>query len=239
MRTTVLKIGVLLLSMGCVVTGCGDKLMKLTNEEQTMIADFSAHVVSELNSRQREGYVPISDELLLEIQEKEKTQQETAVKKEKENVSPEESKDQEKGKNQHPTGTLTEALQLSGLQAKFKGYDIKKDYIKSDVFSMTAPKGKKYLVLNVGLKNITKSKISCDLLSPKPEFVLTLNGTVKATALTTVLLNDLSTYTGKIKAKKTENMVLLFEVAEEETGSIESLSIEVTMNGTTLEVPLK
>ncbi|MCR4955354.1 MAG: DUF4352 domain-containing protein [Lachnospiraceae bacterium] len=220
----------LIVTMLFSLTGCGaEQMVELTDDERTKIVQFSAHVIGEFNKSQPEGYRPLNKNQIdkLNAPEEETKEEETNTEEAKENSS---SGTSEAGDttSTEKTVTLTEALGISGIKATVSGYKVRKDYVKDNVFAMSAAKGNKYIVMNVKIKNTGSSKVKCNILKKNLRLKLDINnGEGNATALTTLLPNDFSTYNGSVKAGKTVKTVLVFEVPEQLTKSISELKLQV------------
>ena len=127
--------------------------------------------------------------------------------------------------------SLKKALQLSGINAVYRSYELVPSYQASQSYMVRASSGNELLVLHVNLKNSGSKTAECDILSKMPSFQLTVNGDVSVSADTTILLNDLGTYQGKIRAGEKARTVLIFQVKKGEIKSMDNMDLEVTVNG--------
>lgn len=73
--------------------------------------------------------------------------------------------------------------------------------------------------------NTSEQDVELDLFSKEGHYYASVNGNSKVEAYTTLLLDDLSTYYGNIEPGETEELVLLFEVEEQE--QIDTLELDV------------
>ena len=101
-----------------------------------------------------------------------------------------------------------------------------------------ANSGNELLVLHVNLRNDTDETVKCDILSKMPSFRLTINGELSVSADTTILLNDLGTYQGSIKAGKKAGTVLIFQVKKGSVKKSDSMELEVITDGNSSRVQL-
>ncbi len=219
---------VLVLALSLMTTGCGTKLIKLTDSEREQIVQFSAHIISEFNRSQPEGYRPLNKKQIQAIKEpqKEVSVQENTVNTENTDSSDTSNSNSEK-EAQNTISTLTEAIGVTGIEATCKGYTIQKDYVQDDVFAMNAEQGKEYVVVKIELKNTTGLKIRCNILDKKAKFSLQINdGEKTVDALTTLLTNDFSTFDDEIKAGKSKNAVLIFEVEKGQADNSTQLALQ-------------
>ncbi len=233
MRKKRLAAAALAFSVATIACGCGDQMFEMTDDEKAVIVNYSAHVVSKFNTRQPEGIQDVSVlEKLLDDEEKrqeEKKQEEQAKKedtagREDHAALPDDSGQKTEQKNYV---SLSNALQLDGIDAAYKSYEVCSAYKGSDSYSISAGSGKDLLVLHVNLKNQGNKTVNCDILSKSPSFMLNVNDKVHVPADTTILLNDLGTYQNKIKAGETKKTVLIFQVRHNAAKTVKSMDVEV------------
>lgn len=259
MKKNRLAAGALALAVSITACGCGDQIYELTNEEEAFIVQYSAHVVSKYNKLQTEGIEDVTvlkalrelrekeaEERRRQEQEEEKQQEEKQQ--EKEQQEKEQQKEDQTGTN--PDGTpqqekpavnyvsLNQALQLNGIDAVYRKYDITSTYHASASYMVRANSGNDLVVLYVNLKNKGSKAAECDILSKMPSFRLTINGELSVSADTTILLNDLGTYQGTIRAGNKAKTVLIFQVKHGAVKKVETMDLEVTIDGTSSQVQL-
>lgn len=125
--------------------------------------------------------------------------------------------------------TMEEVMGLpEGVTVAFLGQETYSSYPnESDYFSVTASDGKKIVVLKFSLTNTTEQELSVDLLSSGATYRITLNENFSYNALTTGLLEDLSTYENSLPAGGSAEAVLLIEVEDSVSEEILSVGIIV------------
>lgn len=125
--------------------------------------------------------------------------------------------------------TMEEVMGLpEGVTVAFLGQGTYSSYPEeSDFFSVTASEGKKIVVLRFSLTNNSEQEQSVDLLSSGASYRITLNDNYSYNALTTGLLDDLSTYKGTLSAGGSAEAVLLIQVEESVSEEILSVGIIV------------
>ena len=134
--------------------------------------------------------------------------------------------------------SLEQALGLGNVvTAAYSHYDVTDSYVEADYFSMNASAGKTYVVIHIDL-TATGGEASCDMLSKKLYYRLSINGEKAVGAQTSILLNDLSTYQGTVGAQPTD-CVLLFEVSADKAQNITSLDLKVGASGNMSTVKLQ
>lgn len=245
MKRTKVKLCAVLLMTALMTTGCGDEVYQLTDEEETLIVNYSAHIVSKFNTRQPDGlvYVAVSPEVTGDTEETETESVEEDTTETEEPVAAEETEETEENvipgeeENIEPQQTtLTEALGIAGVEAEFVSAELKDSYIEEDFYAIDASAGNTYLVVNVSLTNTTEEDIDCDILSAIPQFQADVNELGNISAETTILLNDLSTYQGVIPADGSVDTVVLFQVPKDTVTQVDTLKLQINMNGAWMEI---
>lgn len=239
MKKNRLAAGALAVAVSITACGCGEQIYELTEEEEAAIVYYSAHAVSKFNKKQTEGIQDVAAlKALRELKEKEaekrREQMEEEEKERQEKLGQQEEDDSSNGQNTQPGVSyvsLKQALQLSGVDAVYRSYELVSAYKASQSYMVRANSGNDLLVLHVNLKNSGSKTAECDILSKMPSFRLTLNGDVSVSADTTILLNDLGTYQGRIRAGDKARTVLIFQVKKGAVKSIESMDLEVKIGG--------
>lgn len=226
--------GAVIAAAGMLLTGCGDELKTLTEGEEAIVINYSAGTLAKFNKRQMDGMTVVA---LQEEETETETKEPVVPKEEAEELSknkPEKQEQETEQPKQEETEKkvdLTQAVAVSGVEIKYKGYEISSSYEESDYFSMAAEQGNTYLVMKFNIKNTGKQEAVCDILGKKPVFTLTLNGTSSYKNEVTLLPNDLSTYSDTLAAGASAKAVLIFEVPIKETEKITSIEAGVQMNG--------
>lgn len=231
-KKRVLFLGISLL-LCFVFSGCGDTMYSLTEEEEQLIVDYTAKVVAKYNKASDVGvsklYFSSEDE-------------DTEESEEQNDVGEEEIPDSpDIGTTEGATGEATsqvsfgEAFGFESVEFSNEGFEVEQEYNNSDMVLLKAPKGKNYFVLNIKATNVSDSAVDLDLLSADPKFTVSLNGNSYNNE-TTILLNDLTTYQGKLSAKGSTNLVILFLVPATSKEEIGDISLAATINGVTANI---
>ncbi len=250
MKKRKLAAGALALAVSVTACGCGEQVYEMTKEEEAVIVHYAAHAVSKFNKKQPEGIEDVTalkammeQEAREKQKEKEKKQQE---KEEKKKAAEDKKKDNSSGSSETPDQaepqkkyvSLSRALGLGSIKAVYRGYDTAAAYQASQSYMIRANSGNELLVLHVNLRNDTDETVKCDILSKMPSFRLTINGELSVSADTTILLNDLGTYQGSIKAGKKAGTVLIFQVKKGSVKKSDSMELEVITDGNSSRVQL-
>ena len=79
------------------------------------------------------------------------------------------------------------------------------------ILHWTTSTGKKLLVLRFHLTNGSEQEETIDLLNTNSRYIITVNDSIRANALTTMLPNDMSTYAETLEPGQSQELVLLLE----------------------------
>lgn len=244
--------GALVLAVTMMFAGCGEQVYDLTEEERAAVVQYSAHVVTKFNKEQPEG---IRDVAALEAEMALEAEQEKEDEKEKEpevdSAADDAAADDAPADNGAQENTqqdaaepgvsyvsLNQALQLGGVDAVYRDYELTDQYAETESYAVSANSGNTLLILHIRLKNNSSRAADCNILAKLPVFNLKINGEVSTASDVTILLNDLSTYEGSIAAGEAADTVLVFQVRKGSLGGIKTMDLDVTVGETTSTVQL-
>lgn len=253
MKGRKISCGLLAISM-MFMTGCGEPMLEMTDEERSIIVNYAAHVVSKYNNYQGEGMTYVSKEekerLANENKEQENEQQPeeeepSVAELPQEEIPGTEPQPQEQPQNtEQPSEevasvTLQQALGFGeAIQATYNGYDVMPNYVEGDYYALDADAGKTFLIMHIDLTNQTAEAMNCNLLAAGPVFTLTVNDGYKVNAETTILLDDLGTFSADLQVGETASTVLLFQISEEQVAKIEKIGLQVYINNEKFDINL-
>jgi hypothetical protein len=208
------------------MTGCGDKLEKLSKEQEDAIVAYSTACVGRYNKNQNKGFIRYAEE--------KKTETKTDKKEEKseENASKPDNVTKETGTS------LNDALKVEGMNFTSEGTQVTEKYTYGDYVSLRPNSGKSYLVYKVKGTNTSQNEVNIDFLSKGYKFNFTINGTEVASNDTTILLNDLSTYQATVKPGEEVELVLLFQFPSSKVANMTSQSMEMVDGDQTIKIGL-
>jgi hypothetical protein len=127
-----------------------------------------------------------------------------------------------------------------GIFLTYSGYSVAGSYAdEKDVFSITATKGNKLLVLNFKLINTSGMDVTVDMVKANPHFQVILNGTNVGYTNVTMLDNDLSSFAGTIPAGAKQNMVLIKQMNQDKVKTVDTLGLIGTLGGDTITFNLE
>ncbi|MCF0186621.1 MAG: hypothetical protein HUJ98_09075, partial [Bacteroidaceae bacterium] len=130
--------------------------------------------------------------------------------------------------------SLSDCIGIDGIEFSLDSFDVTPEYKASSSFILQESSGKKYLVLKLKGKNVTDSTIALDNSAGNDSvYTLILNDQYEADALKTVIINDLTSYYGKINPSEEKDFILIFVYPDSQVEGIGALSLEVTSNGVT------
>lgn len=250
MKKRVLAV-LVVLAMMLTLTGCGEELYEMTDQERQIIVDYAAHIIAKYNIRQPEGYTYVyeppveeEDEDFSEFDDETETQEgDTQAEDGVDNNDTDDAEDVNHDSHDNDSDVdstdslkktnLSEALGLGTLKAVFTGAQY---CLKYDTF--VPEYGCGLCVVNVTIENPTDRAIKLDMLSRLPKFKARINDQVNLKASITILLDDLSTFQGDIPANGRVDTVVIFQFQDDSIVDIEQLSMSVEVDGKTSVVDL-
>lgn len=251
MKKNRLAAGALALAVSITACGCGDQIYEMTEEEEAAVVHYAAHAVSKFNKKQSEGIEDVAVlKALRELKEQEAEERRKQREEEEQKQEEEQKPAADSGQAETSSGeqgaqpevnyvSLKQALKLgSGMNAVYRNYELTSAYQASQSYMVRANSGNELLVLHVNLKNGGSKTAECNILDKMPSFRLTINDELSVSADTTILLNDLGTYQGRIRAGEKARTLLIFQVQKGAVKSVDSMDLEVTINGASSLVQL-
>ncbi len=209
-------------------TGCGTPLYELTENEEAIIANYSAYVISKYNSFQRDGM----NSVVPEIQEEDTESAEEAVASDTEATSD--------GADSVQTLSLAQALNLpEGIDVTYDGFSIAPSYKEGSYYALEADSGYSYLIMNFTLTNSSDGACELDLFSEAPKFSMEIDGGNQITAEQNFLTYSLATYEGTVEAGDSVGLVLLFSVKDDTDESSVSPQLYIDEQDGTYSVNLQ
>lgn len=227
--------------------GCGTEPYVLTEQEETVIVNYSASVVAKFNTYQKDGLTYLIDEETEEADDF--TDAEFS---EEEDVKGQETFEggdglegeviaEEDVSGVGQQAVMNDIFGAGGLDIVYTGNEIKDNYVEGNVYSLESEPGKAYLILNFDISNGSENDIELDNITSSPSFKVSFadadGGIVEADAYSTILLNDFTTYIDNIAAGETKQAVLLFEVSDTIT-EVGEFTLQVELDGNIYEINL-
>lgn len=220
---------VLLLVLLC---GCGDE-SSLTEEENDLIAHYAANQVLQHNPEYEERLATTEqasgDDAATTTQTPE-----TAT---TQDVQTAETDTSAAVQTEATTENVSYVTDVSGLYENlnlnviYAGYTIARQYTDKNTSSLAveASDGKRLLIVKLDIKNTSRETLQVDMLNQNYQYSLHTDTDVVEPMLT-MLDDDFTVYTGKLKAGASRKTVILFEIPKEAEKPL-NYTLEVS-NGT-------
>lgn len=203
-----------ILTVSLFLSGCGNQIPDMTEEEQALIVSYAAEVVERHDSNHSSR---LESEEVVELKKEEKAQKEAK----KEQLRQEEAEEEKNNEASSPEATKQEAeltlddvIGTDGFTFSYEGYELTDsfpDVGEETYFAMNATEGQKLLVLKFLAHNISGEDRELSMVSSGVRFKITAGGKTQ-NALTTMLLNDFSNFSGTVPGNGTQELVLICEV---------------------------
>ncbi|MBE5851812.1 MAG: hypothetical protein E7299_02490 [Lachnospiraceae bacterium] len=213
------------------LTGCGNKIPELTEEQKSLVATYASDLVVQ--------YSPEHDTRLIDIEQEAKRREEIAEKAakvqeiidaQKEAEAKEKEIAEAKLNNTEvrdgtektiPLGTIGDMqsfLGIDDLTLTYQGYELTKSYPSEETSEWTptieATSGQTLLVASFGVENSTDSNIFADMLSQNAQFRL-ISDEAEGTNMATMLLNDFAYMQEELEPGAEKEFVIITQVDEE------------------------
>lgn len=246
MINTKIKLGAAMTAV-LLLTGCGNEMPYITDEQMDAVGEYAAVMLLKYDANSRSRLV---DDAAIEAYDKKKALMEELEKPAKdktENGGDEtdatENDSAENGEAVAADDNLEDFFALpEGMRLVYSGYEVADSYPQDDeeevYFTIDATTGKKLLVLKFVLDNPTGQAQSVDFLSYNVSCRVTVNEKESRNALTTMLVNDMSVYTGEVDAQDNRELVLLTELDEDILSEVNSLVIRLKNESQTCTIRL-
>lgn len=245
MRRKFLKKCIILGMVACILTGCGNAIPELTEEEASLVATYAADVVFRFSTEKESRLIDTEKERARREELEAKAAEIAAQMKVEEEQEQEEASSGQTGSGQTGSGStgngatgmqgtesMADFIGLDGFEVSYGGYDIQKTYplVGSDEWEPTieATSGSSLLIVKFRVTNNNSIPAVADVLSKNMLFHIDGEaGTgeiIGGTALTTMLLDDFAFAQDEIGAGESKEYVLMIQIDETIT-DIKSLSV--------------
>lgn len=240
------KIMAIALSAVFCLSGCQTSTIPEMSEEETaLVAQYAANLILTNNKKHDTG---IATQAEIEKDE---------AKRERQRLREEEAKKAaDKAAEQGETSEIDDAsavvenadiAQFLGLQDVVIAYQSNEvcdaypgDDSEDSFFAMNATEGNQLLVLKFNIQNNSAEDKEIDILNQYPLFRISVNGGEDKSALTTLLLDDLSTFKDTLAAGESKEAVLVIQISDEEAGEgVQSLTLTTKLNNQSANTKLQ
>lgn len=219
MKKRKLQMTMATIMLAMLMGGCAEEAYTLTEQEEDLIVNYSAHVVTKYNTYQKEGlaYVWPEDTEAIEDEQPETvtpdTQQTEQITVEGGTQAevPDDVVNNEETTYAPNKATFTELFGGSGIELDYVGVRLASTYVEGS-YLLYPDDGKQFLVMGIDITNAGQADTRVDYLSDESDFQLILNGEVKTPSEITLLMQDFSTFEAILKAGETRETILLFQI---------------------------
>lgn len=232
-------ISYLLISICCLgMCGC-TSFPNLTDADMDLVAEYAAGLLLQYSATSDNRLVDV-DEALLALEELEEEETEEPVEEipveepdepidEPEVITEETPVIDNTGLTEETTHPINDCMGVDVLTVQFNGYEIEDSYPDGSgaFFALDAKDGCKLVVLKYTLTNNTDSSVDINMLDKNVSYRVSLDGSGYQYALSTMLLDDLSTYVGTLQSGNSVELVLISEWKEEEVNNITNLTLYI------------
>ncbi|MDD3204362.1 MAG: hypothetical protein PHS74_01295 [Lachnospiraceae bacterium] len=232
------KIAIITVSAIICLTGCQTATIPdMTEEETSLVAQYAANIVLANNKNYDTG-IATQEEIEKADAKLARQRQREAEAKEAEKKNEETSDTSTAGKSESvvtENADIAQFLGLSNVTITYQSYEICDSYphdtSDDTFFAMDATAGNKLLVAKFTMQNHSTEDQDIDILYQYPLFRISVNGNDNNNALTTLLLDDLSTFKDTLTADESREVVLVTEIKEEESQEeVQSLDLHMRLN---------
>lgn len=248
MKQKYMRLAVVGLMVLTFMTGCGNQIPDLTEEQAKQVGEYAAITLLKYDANHRSRLVDAS---VIEAHDaKEKELEELAAQ-----ATPEPTPEGMKPVEDTPViddigkdlvsevSSLDDMYELpEGVAITYRGYQVCDSYIgeaSGDSLALDAATGKKLLVLQFNIANQSENAQNVDLFSKTSTYGVTINGTYSEDALTTILMDDISTYINIMQSGESKAVVLLVEIEENMSGNISTVSLNLKNESKTSTIQLQ
>ena len=246
-RKTGIIAALLLLIIGC-LSGCGNAIPEMTDEELHMVEEYAANLILKYDSNyqasvftEEEKAVELAKlqqkaEVQKKIEEDKLKQQEKEQAEESQTENSTDSDSSEQVIEPAPDTDIDEFLELGPINVEYSGYQTVKSYPEAtednDWQGITRATGNNMLV--VFEFNITNTGVEdslLDLTQRDARYGFKINDSMNKAPITTLLLNDFTNYRDTILAGETKAAVFIIEVSPDTAENLQSVQMNMKYNG--------
>ena len=230
------SISYLLICICCfMLCGC-TSYPNMSEADLDLVAEYAAGLLLQNSAAAQNRLMDVEDAILvLETEEPEKEDAKAPVDEPEQPVEEPEKAPEEQmppvidNTTEEITYPVNDVMGVDLLTVQFNGYEIKDSYPDGSgaFFALDAGEGNKLLVAKITLTNNTDSSVDINMLDKNVSFKLSLDGSGYKFALSTMLLDDLSTYVGTLNAGNAVELVLISEWKEAELNNISNPTLYI------------
>lgn len=243
------RLNVLLCSIGfaCVLSGCGQTVPELTEEENEIITEYAVSLLLKYDKNYNSHLVDLSayEESIAESENEEPA----------EDMIPDEELPEENVEEpateiidateeiEAQASSIEEFYGIEGFSFQYTGYDLVSEYpaitenSADAFFAMEATPGMQLLIMKFQVTNQNGMDSMLDTFQYGMKVRITVNEEDPKSALSTMLLNDLQSFRGTLEAYGQTELVTVIEVPE--GTSVGDLSLILRSDSDSATLPLQ
>ncbi len=223
MRKKRMKVTAALLLAAITMTGCGTKLYEMTDEEQQLVAEYSAYALSKYNVYQKDGMTSAKEE----ENTSETGQSETETESEADTQTGGTSGTTKPASDTQTAAavSLADAIGYKDLNVTYTGVTKTDTYKEGSYYSMEAGKGWNYAVMKFTISNPTGADVDVDFFTNARTYTAGFSDGKDYPAEGSFLTYSLTTYQGTLKPQESVDVVLLFKIPEDTACDDVSMSV--------------
>ena len=241
------KISILLCGIGlsCFLTGCGNTMPELTEEENDLITEYAVSLLLQYDKNSTSRLIDLAayeEErgIIEENAEAVKEAESLDAESEEERSSLEVDTEVVDLTEEAKASTIEEFYGIDGFSFQYMGYDFKTEYPdmaenEADAFfAMEATEGMQLMIMKFHVINQYGTELN--MLNYDTKLRVSINGESSKSALSTMLLNDLQTYKGIPEADGSTELVVIVEVPNGTNVDTLSLTLRNGSDSTTISL---
>ncbi len=223
MRKKRMKVTAALLLAAITMTGCGTKLYEMTDEEQQLVAEYSAYALSKYNVYQKDGMTSAKEEE--NTSETEESETETESESDTQTGGTSGTTKPASDAQTAAAVSLADAIGYKALNVTYTGVTKTDTYKEGSYYSMEAGKGRNYAVMKFTISNPTGADVDVDLFTNARTYTARFSDGKDYPAEGSFLTYSLTTYQGTLKPQESVDVVLLFKIPEDTACDDVSMSV--------------
>lgn len=221
---------IMVIVAGC-MSGCAKK-PNLTEEEQNLVAEYAAQLVLKHDKNYNGKLKEIDTEEVTSNNNKETT------------VTNDNNGSQNTGTvsdGNIDSKSFSDAFGFGALTVDYTGYQVLDTYPQtSDVaFVLKSTDDTELLILKFNVSNRSDNAVDVPMMSFDTSIKSIINGSDNYSALVTLLMDGLNTFSGTVAAGESKELVLAFQIPYKDENSIDGLQLKVSKNGNSTIFDLK
>ena len=215
------------------LTGCANK-GDYSEESYNIMASYIANSIIKYDENQeyKLEYIKAPDESVTIEEETTDNSQKESEEITKEDETSENNKEEEsevevkeENNSNSESNELAKVIGLSEVTVDYKGYVVVDNYTDGEYFVIEPQQGNKLCIVTYNMLNITDQDINVSLTPDNISYVL-YNENKEYKAAYTLLMNDLHYFEGTLKVKESKEVVLVFEIAEDDVDKDMNLEVK-------------